>query len=140
MREESVPEADSAWRAIVGPGPASARLIGIAAGAVAIFYPNITALALLWVIAFWAIFTGLLEIMVAVRLRREISNEWVLILSGLLSVAFGVLAVAMPSAGALSILWLIGAYAIAFGIMILTLAFRMKGLVSPFRAGSTKLA
>ena len=105
-------------------------LLGIAAGIVAFVYPGITALSLLWVIAFWAIVTGVFEIAAAIRLRRELTNEWVLILSGLLSVAFGVLVILMPGAGALSIVWLIGAYAILFGILMLTLAFRMRGVVS----------
>ena len=105
-------------------------LLGIAAGILAFVYPGITALSLLWVIAFWAIVTGTFEILAAIRLRKELTNEWVLILSGLLSVAFGVLVILMPSAGALSIVWLIGAYAILFGILMLTLAFRMRGIVS----------
>lgn len=115
-------------------------LLGIAAGIVAFAYPGITALSLVSVIAFWAILTGVFAIAAAIRLRKELTNEWLLILSGILSVAFGVLAIMRPGAGALSILWLIGSYAIAFGIMILILAFRVKGLVTPERAGSTKLA
>ena len=59
------------------------------------FYPGITALSLLWVIAFWAVFTGIFEIAAAVKLRQQLRNEWVLLLSGLLSVVFGVLVVAM---------------------------------------------
>jgi len=108
-------------------------LLGIAAGILTFAYPGITALSLLWIIAFWAIFTGVFEIMAAVRLRKELSNEWFLILSGVLSVLFGVLILAMPGAGALSIVWVIGSYAILFGIMMLTLAFRIKSLAAPPR-------
>jgi uncharacterized membrane protein HdeD (DUF308 family) len=114
-------------------------LLGVAAGILTFVYPGNTALSLLWIIAFWAIFTGVLEIAAAIRLRREMTNEWLLILSGALSVVFGVLVILKPGAGALSILWLIGVYAILFGVMMLTLAFKMKALVAPPRA-ATKLA
>jgi uncharacterized membrane protein HdeD (DUF308 family) len=113
-------------------------LLGIAAGILAFVYPGATAISLLWIIAFWAIVTGIMEIMAAIRLRKELSNEWMLFLSGALSVAFGVLAILRPGAGALSIIWLIGAYAILFGIMILALAFRIRAMVAP--AGRTRLA
>jgi uncharacterized membrane protein HdeD (DUF308 family) len=115
-------------------------LIGIAAGILTFFYPGITALSLVWVIAFWAISTGVFAIAAAIRLRKELTNEWMLILSGVLSIAFGVLAIMRPGAGALSILWLIGGYAIVFGIMLLALAFKIKSFVTPERSGATKLA
>ena len=111
-------------------------LLGIAAGIIAFVYPGITALSLLSIIAFWAIFTGVFEIMAAIRLRKELANEWFLILSGALSVLFGVLVIVYPGAGALSVAWLIGAYAVAFGIMMLMLAFRVKSLVTPSRTAT----
>jgi uncharacterized membrane protein HdeD (DUF308 family) len=114
-------------------------LLGVAAGLVTFFYPGITAISLLAVIAAWAVLTGIFEIVVAIRLRQALSNEWVLILSGALSVVFGVLVILMPNAGALSIIWLIGAYAILFGIMMLTVAFKIKGYVSQAKA-ATRLA
>ena len=114
-------------------------LLGIAAGLVTFFYPGITAISLLAVIAAWAVLTGIFEIVVAIKLRQQLSNEWVLILSGVLSVVFGVLVIAMPNAGALSIIWLIGIYAILSGIMMLTVAFKLKGVVSEARA-ATRLA
>jgi len=114
-------------------------LLGVAAGVLTFFYPGITALSLLIVIAWWAILTGIFEIAAAVKLRQELSNEWLLILSGVLSVAFGVLLIAKPNAGALSIIWLIGVYAVFYGILLLTLAFRLKGLVSPPRT-ATRMA
>jgi uncharacterized membrane protein HdeD (DUF308 family) len=114
-------------------------LLGIAAGLVTFFYPGITAISLLAVIAAWAVLTGIFEIVVAIKLRQQVSNEWVLILSGVLSVVFGVLVIAMPNAGALSIIWLIGIYAILSGIMMLTVAFKLKGVVSEARA-ATRLA
>src|SRR4029079_15153817 len=100
---------------------------------------GITAVSLLSVIAAWAIITGIFEIAVAIKLREQMRNEWVLIVSGALSVLFGVLVIAMPSAGALSIIWLIGGYAILFGVLLLTLAMRLKGMVAGARA-ATRLA
>jgi uncharacterized membrane protein HdeD (DUF308 family) len=103
-------------------------IIGILAGLVAFFWPSITALALVWVIAAWAVVTGVLEIAAAIRLRKEIEGEWMLILAGVASVIFGVLLAALPGPGALTLVWLIGAYAIVFGVLELALAFRMRRL------------
>lgn len=102
-------------------------LLGIAAGVVAFLWPNITALALLYVIAAWAIVTGVFEIVAAIRLRREIEGELLLGLAGLASVIFGVLLILFPGAGALAVLWLIGGFAIAFGILLILLGFRLRG-------------
>jgi uncharacterized membrane protein HdeD (DUF308 family) len=104
-------------------------LCGIAVGVLTFLNPGVTALALLFYIAIWAIATGLFEIIAAVRLRQEIEGEFWLILGGLLSVAFGVLLLARPGAGALSVVWLIGAYAFAFGIVLIVLAFQARGFV-----------
>ncbi len=103
-------------------------LVGIGAGVVAFLYPSITALALLMLIAAWAIVTGILEVVAAIQLRKEIEGEWMLALSGVLSVVFGVLLVLQPTAGALAVLWLIGAYAILFGVSELVLAIRLHGI------------
>ncbi|HWQ53702.1 MAG TPA: DUF308 domain-containing protein [Bryobacteraceae bacterium] len=84
-------------------------LLAIAIGVFALSQPHITALALLFVIAAWAIARGIFEIVAAIRLRKELSNEWLLILSGSLSIAIGVLLVMFPGAGALSMVWLLGA-------------------------------
>ena len=104
-------------------------LLGIGVGILAFIEPGIVALALLFYIAIWAIATGVLEIATAIRLRREIRGEWLLILSGLLSVVFGVVLIAHPGAGALAVLWLIAAFAITFGILLVILAFRARGFV-----------
>ena len=102
-------------------------VLGVLAGLVAAFWPGLTALALLYFIAAWAIVSGILEIAGAIRLRREI-GEWALGLSGALSLLFGVLLVVIPApAGLLSLVWLIGAYALAFGVLLLVLAFRLRG-------------
>ena len=115
---------------------AAEGILGVLAGAIAFAWPSITALALLYVVAAWAIVTGILEIAGAVRLRREIVGEWALGLSGVLSLLFGVLLVVIPApAGILSLLWLIGAYAIAFGVMLLVLAFRVRNQSGTHDAG-----
>ena len=103
-------------------------LIGIAAGVVTFVRPQMTALALLAFIAAWAVITGVLQVVAAIRLRKMIANEWMLGLSGLLSIAFGVLMLARPGAGALAVVWLIGWYAILFGVAVAMLGFRIKGL------------
>ncbi len=103
-------------------------LTGIAVGILTFMAPQITALALLFYIAIWAIARGVLEIVAAVRLRKEINGEFWLILAGLASVAFGYLLMAKPGDGALAVLWLIAAYAILFGVVMVMLAFRLRGL------------
>lgn len=105
-------------------------LLGIAVGILAFVKPDITALALLFYIALWAIATGVLEIAAAIRLREVITDEWWLILAGLVSVAFGVVLIARPDAGALAVLWLIGAYAIVFGLLVVIFAFKIRSFVS----------
>jgi uncharacterized membrane protein HdeD (DUF308 family) len=82
---------------------------------------------LLSFIAGWAIATGVFEI-VAIRLRKEIDNEWLLILSGVLSVLFGAILIIRPGAGALALIWVIGTYAILAGIIYITLAFKLHRL------------
>jgi uncharacterized membrane protein HdeD (DUF308 family) len=101
---------------------------GILIGVLTFFWPNITALVLLYFIAAWALMTGIFEIVVAIQLRREITGEWALILSGLLSMVLGVLLFVFPGAGAVSLVWLIGIYAILFGITLIILAFRLRSL------------
>jgi uncharacterized membrane protein HdeD (DUF308 family) len=102
-------------------------LTGIGVAVLTFLSPQAMALAILFYIAIWAIATGLLEIVAAVRLRRHIPGEVWLGLAGVASVIFGVLLVAQPAAGALTLLWLIATYAIAFGLMLLLLALRVRG-------------
>jgi len=104
-------------------------LLGVAVGILAFSRPDLTALALLFYIALWAIATGVLEIAAAIRLREVLQNEWLLILAGIVSVAFGVWLVARPDAGALAVLWAIGIYAIVFGVLVVLFAFKIRSYV-----------
>ena len=79
-------------------------------------------------IAFWAVLTGVLEIVAAVRLRRVLDNEWLLVVAGTLSIIFGLILMIWPGSGAIGLVWLIGIYAIAFGIVLGGLALRLRGL------------
>ena len=104
-------------------------LLGIAAGIITFVWPGMTAIVLLTFIAFWAVIAGLFQIAAAVRLRKMISNEWMLGLSGLLSVAFGAIMIARPGAGALTVIWIIGWFATLYGLLLVMLSFRIKGIV-----------
>ena len=115
-------------------------MLGIGAGLVAFFWPAITALVLLYVIAAWAILTGVMEVIAAVRLRQAITNEWALILSGVLSVVFGLLLVIQPGTGALTLVWLIGLYAVLFGVGLLAFAWRLRGLLEHMPAVSSQVS
>jgi uncharacterized membrane protein HdeD (DUF308 family) len=91
---------------------------------------------LLYVIAGWAIVTGALEVSAAVRLRRVISGEWLLVLSGALSILFGIAVMIFPAAGILTLVWLIGVYAVAFGVALTALGISLKTRHYPeFEAG-----
>jgi len=99
--------------------------ISILTGAWALLSPSLTALALLYLIAAWAIITGIVTIVSAIRLRAEIHNEGLLALSGVLSVALGMMLVVWPGATALAIVWLIGVYALISGLLLTGLGFRL---------------
>jgi uncharacterized membrane protein HdeD (DUF308 family) len=101
-------------------------IVSVAAGVAAFVWPDITALALLSLIAVWAMVTGIAEIAAAIVLRRQISGEWLLVTSGVLSFAFGALVLLFPGAGALALVWWIGAYAIAFGALLIGLGVRLN--------------
>ena len=101
-------------------------LVGIAAGAIAIFWPGIGALALTYLVAAWALVTGAFEIAAAIRLRKVISGEWLLLIAGLLSIVLAVLVALFPGTGALLLVWWIGAYAFAYGVVSLVLALRVR--------------
>ena len=101
-------------------------IFSMIAGFLAFFLPGITAMALLWLIAAWAIATGAMEIAASIRLRKQFKGEWVLAVSGVLSIAFGALLLAFPGAGALTVVLWIGAYALVFGILLIALGIRLR--------------
>lgn len=101
-------------------------LAGIAAGILTFLWPGMTAFVLLYLIAAWAVVTGVLEIAAAIRLRQEIEGEWLLALGGVASIIFGILLAIWPGTGALAVVWLIGSYALVFGVVMLLLAFRLR--------------
>jgi uncharacterized membrane protein HdeD (DUF308 family) len=114
---------DSNWWLMLLTG-----LVSIAAGVVTFVWPGITTVSLFYVIVAWAIVTGISEVIYAIQFRKEIEGEWLLVLDGILSVGFGILLIAQPIPGALAVLWLIGVYAIAYGVMLAVLAFRLRNL------------
>jgi uncharacterized membrane protein HdeD (DUF308 family) len=114
---------DSRWPHVVQ------GIFGIAAGVLTFLWPGVTTFALVIFIGAWAIVTGVFEIVAAIRLRKEITGEWMLALSGLLSLAFGVLVFAFPAAGAVGIAWVLGAYAAAAGIILIALGVKLRSMI-----------
>jgi uncharacterized membrane protein HdeD (DUF308 family) len=117
----NAPKGYSRWWVLLVEG-----VVGVIVGALTFFWPAMTALVLLYFIAAWAIITGALEIAAAIRLRKAIGNEWLLVFGGALSILFGLMLMLMPVAGALAVVWLIGIYAVLFGVLLLALAFRLR--------------
>jgi uncharacterized membrane protein HdeD (DUF308 family) len=109
-------------------------LVGIGVGILTWMNPGMVALALLFYIAIWAIATGVVEMVAAIRLRKEINNEWMLVVAGLASIAFGVALIARPASGALAVLWLIGSFAIVCGIALIALSLRMRSFAHRLEA------
>jgi uncharacterized membrane protein HdeD (DUF308 family) len=103
-------------------------IVGIIIGFLTFHAPQITALALIIYIAAWALMIGATEIALAIKLRREIKGEWFLILMGLISIVFAVMLLWNPLPGALALVWLIGSYAIVFGVLGIILGFRLRSL------------
>jgi len=101
-------------------------LLGIGVGILTFTNPAMTGLILVFYNAAWAIASGVLEVALAIRLRKEIEGEWLLILAGVLSIAFGVALMARPGDGAVALVWLIGGYANAFGAVLAALALRVR--------------
>ena len=105
-----------------------AGLLSIGVGCLTFTAPGITAIALLFYIAAWAIATGVLEIIAAIRLRQEIEGEWMLVLGGVASILFGSILMFRPGAGALALLWMIATYAVVFGVILVMLGLRLRGI------------
>ena len=101
-------------------------VIAVAAGIVAILNPAITAFVLVLVMGANALFTGIFDIALAIRLRKEIRNEWLPILTGVISAMFGLLVMIFPGAGALAMVWMLSFYAMLTGVLLLALAFRLR--------------
>jgi len=113
------PDVPKWWLVLTG-------ILGIGAGLIALFWPGITALVLIIFIGAWAIVRGIMEIIAAIQLRKEIEGEWLLILAGALSVLFGLGVLLYPGAGAVALAWLIGIYAIVIGVVMVMLAIRLR--------------
>jgi uncharacterized membrane protein HdeD (DUF308 family) len=111
---------DDDWWAILFEGA-----LGIGLGVIALINPELTAAGLILVLAVWFLVTGVFEISTAIKLRREINNEWLLGIAGVISIALGILMVINPNAGAISIMWWLGFYAAAFGVLLIGLGLRM---------------
>ncbi len=101
-------------------------LAGVIGGILIMSLPGVTAVVAIYFIGAWMAITGILQIIAALRLRAEISNEWWLILSGVLSVIVGLYFLAFPGKGAVSLVWVIGIYAILFGVMMAVLSFQAR--------------
>jgi uncharacterized membrane protein HdeD (DUF308 family) len=104
-------------------------LAGVLIGIVTFFWPGITLVAIIFMIAAWAMITGIFEIVAAIRLRKIIKGEWFLGLGGILSVLFGLILFFSPGVSALALVWILGAYAILFGALLLFLGFKLKKLL-----------
>jgi uncharacterized membrane protein HdeD (DUF308 family) len=107
------------WLAIVG-------IAGLGAGILTFAWPGITALVLLIFIATWAIILGVMEIYGAIKLRKEIEGEWLLILNGVISVLFGLVLLYRPGVGALAVVWIIGFYAIVLGVIYVMFGLKLR--------------
>jgi uncharacterized membrane protein HdeD (DUF308 family) len=114
-------ELDESWWVLLLEG-----LLGVGIGVMTLAAPGVTALALLFYIAAWAIGVGLLEIIAAIRLRKVVEGEWALILRGLVSVALGILLMVRPGPGVLAALWLIATCAVVYGVLLVILSFEAR--------------
>jgi len=101
-------------------------LLGIAVGLITLVWPGVTATTLIYLIAAWAIVTGVLEIISAIRYAKEMENEWLLVVAGIASVVFGIFMAINPGAGITAVMWVIGAYAILFGALLIVAGLRAR--------------
>jgi uncharacterized membrane protein HdeD (DUF308 family) len=112
-------------------------ITGVIVGVVTFFYPGITALSLLYIVAIWAISTGIFQVIAAIELRKEIDGELWMVLGGVASIVFGGLLIAFPGSGLISLVWLVGAWAIVFGGANLALAYRLHEIDSKMHQPAT---
>jgi uncharacterized membrane protein HdeD (DUF308 family) len=115
-------------------------VLGLIAGVLALVWPGATVVVVTTLVGAWAVVTGIAEIVAAVRLRKQITGEAFLIIAGVLSVVAGILVLVHPIAGAFGIAVLIGVYALLYGVMLVVLAFRLRGLPEPEASGSSDQA
>lgn len=113
-------------------------VLGIVVGVVTFVWPGLTALTLLYLVAFWAIATGVFQVIAAIELRRELEGEFWLALGGVASVVFGALLVAFPGSGLITLVWLVGIWAVVFGVSSLALAYRLHGVAEAMPALATE--
>ena len=111
---------DSFWHFIIGGA------INVLAGIVILAWPGLSAIAMMVLIGAWALVTGILQVIAAIALRKVIENEWAIGLGGLISVIFGLVMMIFPGDGALALVWVIGIYAILFGIALIAAGFRLR--------------
>jgi uncharacterized membrane protein HdeD (DUF308 family) len=123
VRGEGITRGHGLWFFVLGA-------IGVIAGIGSIVYPNITALVLLYFVAAWAIVGGATQVYMSYQLRKEIQGEWLLALSGIAAIAFGVLLIVYPGAGLLSVLALVATFAIIYGVILLILAWKLRGMAN----------
>jgi uncharacterized membrane protein HdeD (DUF308 family) len=114
--------------------------LGVVAGIVTLVWPHITAFVLVTLIGFWAIFTGVFEVVAAIRLWRAMGQEWLLLLSGIASLIFGMLVVVAPMAGALAIAIWVAAYAAIFGVLLIGFGLRLRAFSKRHLAASSATA
>jgi uncharacterized membrane protein HdeD (DUF308 family) len=118
-------EAHWVWHVVEG-------VISIAAGVVAFAWPGVTALVILYLVAFWSVFTGVSEIVEAFAMRRRGAPMWAWVLvAGVLGVLLGVVLVLAPGAGLLTLLWLLGIYSVLFGVIVIVWALRLRRAAAP---------
>jgi uncharacterized membrane protein HdeD (DUF308 family) len=108
--------------------PALEGVAGLVAGFLAIVWPGITAFVLVILVGAWAIVTGAFELWTAIRMREQIKGEVFLAIAGIVSILFGLYVIIFPGPGLLSVLWLIAVFAIAFGISLIGLGWRLRGI------------
>jgi uncharacterized membrane protein HdeD (DUF308 family) len=130
LADRTVPPGDRLLYGLLG-------LLGIAAGIIAFVWPRITALALLVVIAVWALIAGVLQIAAAIRLRKVITNEWFLALSGVVCLVLGVLLIVQPTEGAIGLVIAIATFAIVWGVSLVLFGLRLRKIGKSLETAET---
>lgn len=112
-------------------------IVSVVAGVLAVLYPGLTALTLILLMGANALLTGVLDIVAAVRLRRQITHEWLLVAAGVVSIVFGAIVIIFPGAGALALIWFVSFYAVLTGVLLLAVAFRARRWQRDEQMGAT---